>query len=454
MLRLGGPLIANNLAVSGMNLADTVMSGRFGARDLAAVAVGASLWFIALLFALGMLMAMSPIAAHSYGAGQNEVVGSRLRQGLWLSLLLAAMIVVVVALSRPFFNWIGIDPDIAPLAADYLHALAWGAPAITAYLALRFTSEGVGWTRPIMYIAMFGLVINVFANYVLMYGKLGFPAMGAVGCGYASAITMWIMCIALFAYMSKVRRYRLFELFSRFEWPSWIGMREIVVLGLPIGLATLAEVAMFNGAGLLVGTMGGIKVASHQIALNVAATMFMIPLAMHSATTIHAGHALGRGDWARGRHIGYIGIWLCGGVMLISAGFMLLFRHTIVGFYTEDIAVAQLAAALLLFAAIFQVSDGLQVGAAGALRGFKDTRIPGILNVFAYWVVGFPMAWYLGVSRDMGPQGVWIGLIIGLSVCAVFLNLRYWWISRDKFAPTENVLQRIPDAGHQISIPD
>ena len=437
LLRYGGPLVANNLAIAGMNLADTIMAGRFGMADLAAVAIGSSVWFMAFLLSLGLLMAMSPMTAVCFGAGKNRRVGVYFRQGIWLSQALAVIIVLIVIQAESFFLFIGIDPAVIPLSVDYLEAIVWGAPAISAYLAMRFTSEGVAWTRPIMYIAALGLVVNIIGNYVLMYGKFGLPALGAVGCGWASAITMWVMFFSLLFYMKIQPRYRPFELFRHFEWPDWARLKEILGLGGPIAVSVLAEAGMFHGAALLVGTMSAVMMASHQIAINVAATMFMVPLAMHSATTIHAGHANGRGDRSAARFIGFVGIGLCGAIMLISAILMLTFREQIIGLYTTDIEVGQVAVGLLFLAAIFQVSDGLQVGAAGALRGFRDTRIPGIINVFAYWVVGFPLAWYLGVVLDFGLTGIWTGLIIGLSVCAVLLNWRFWMISK----PANNIAQ-------------
>ena len=430
LLRYGGPLVANNLAIAGMNLADTIMAGRFGMVDLAAVAVGSSVWFVAFLLSLGLLMAMSPMTAVCFGAGKNREVGAYFRQGLWLSQAFVVIIVLIVMLAESFFFFIGIDAAVIPLSVDYLEAMVWGAPAISAYLALRFTSEGVAWTRPIMYIAALGLVVNIIGNYVLMYGKLGLPALGAVGCGWASAITMWIMFLSLLFYMKIHSHYKPFALFSHFEWPNWPRLKEILGLGGPIAVSVVAEASMFHGAALLVGTMGAVMMASHQIAINVAATMFMIPLAMHSATTIHAAHANGRGDRSAARFIGFVGIGLCATIMLMSAIIMLTFREQIIGLYTTDVAVGQVAVGLLFLAAIFQVSDGLQVGAAGALRGFRDTRIPGIMNIFAYWVVGFPLAWYLGVVLDFGLQGIWIGLIVGLSVCALLLNWRFWQISK------------------------
>jgi MATE family multidrug resistance protein len=413
-----------------MNFADTVMAGRLSARDLAAVAVGGSVWMVAFLFALGMLMALSPTVAHSYGAGKEKEVGAYLRQGLWLSLVMAIVILLLISQAGWFLRFIGIDADILPVSGGYLTAIVWGAPGITAYLALRFCSEGIGWTRPIMYMAAIGLVFNVIGNYVLMYGKLGFPAMGAVGCGWASAISMWLMFFSMLVYTYTQPVYRRFELLTKFDWPDRKMFYPLLALGTPIALSVVAEAGLFSAVALLMGTLGGSIVAAHQIAINYASMMFMIPLAMHSATTIHIGHALGRGDRELARYRGFVGIGLCTSVMVVSAIIMLLFKHNIVLFYTRDTMVYEIAVSLILMAAIFQVSDGLQVGAAGALRGFKDTKIPMFLNIFSYWVIGFPLAYYLGIVADRGPASVWVGLIVGLTVCAVLLGGRFLAISR------------------------
>jgi MATE family multidrug resistance protein len=417
IIRLAGPLVANNLALAGMNFADTVMAGRLGTGDLAAVAVGGSVWMMVFLLGLGTLMAVSPSVAHAYGAGRWEAVGRYLRQALWLSQALA-------------LGWIGIDPGVLPKTEGYLGAIGWGLPGVFAFLALRFMTEGVGWTRPIMYAAVTGLVVNVFGNWVLMWGNLGFPAMGAVGCGAASAIAMWSMLVVMLVYVVRHRRYRPFALWSRLEGPAPATQKELLALGIPIAGSVEAEAGLFGAVALLMGTLGAQQVAAHQIAINYAATMFMVPLAFHSATTIRVGQALGRGGPQDARRSGFAGIAICGLFMLLSAGVLLVFRDRIAAFYTTDPLVQPVAAALLGMAMIFQVSDGLQVGAAGALRGFKDTRIPFFINVASYWLIAFPMAWYAGIHARMGPQAVWLALIAGLSIAAVLLNLRFAALSR------------------------
>jgi multidrug resistance protein, MATE family len=434
ILRLAGPLVANNLALAGMNFADTVMAGRLGTTDLAAVAVGGSAWMIVFLCGLGVLMAVSPVVAHAYGAGRWEEAGVALRQALWLSQALALGAFVLLLGAGPLLYAIGIDPDVVPLTAGYLFAISFGLPGVFAFLAMRFMSEGVGWTRPIMYAAAVGLVVNVFGNWVLMYGNLGFPRLGAVGCGMASAIAMWSMFATMLWYVLRSGRYRRYALWSGFDAPRWPVQREILGLGLPIAASVEAEAGLFAGVALIMGTLGATQVAGHQIAINYAATMFMVPLAFHSATTIRVGQALGRGQPVHARLAGWAGIGLCGLFMTLSALVLLLFREHIAAFYTNDPELLPLATALLTMAMIFQVSDGLQVGAAGALRGFKDTRVPMLMNVASYWLLAFPLAWYAGVHARLGPQAVWVALIIGLTLTALLLNARFLRLSNRRVA--------------------
>jgi MATE family multidrug resistance protein len=378
---------------------------------------------------LGTLMALSPLCAHAYGAGANERVGLFTRQAFWLSQMLAVVMILPLLFVRPILTAIGIEPAILDKATGFIHAICFGVPAIMAYLALRFTSEGIGWTRPIMYTALVGLAGNIVGCYVFMYGKLGFPALGAVGTGVSNAVVMWLMFLVMLRYVSTHRVYRPFGLFSRFDRPDRARLREILGLGLPIAGSIVSEGGLFVVAALMMGTLGTTPVAAHQIAINYASLMFMVPLSLHSATTIHVGHALGRGHLPQGRVAGFVGIALCALFMTVSAVVILFFGDGIAALYTQDVAVRTLAGGLLLMAAIFQISDGLQVGAAGALRGFKDARVPMILCLLAYWGVGFPLAYGLGVARGLGPVYVWVGLIAGLTVSAVLLNVRYAVIS-------------------------
>lgn len=440
--RLGGPLLINNLAVVGMSFTDTVMAGQLGALDLAGLAIGAAWYNLFLFIGLGLFMAISPAVAHAYGADDTARVTGYLRQSWWLVLILSILLVLGMWQARWVLRVIGIAPDILPVAVGYAEAISWGLPGMFAFFSLRYASEGIGHTRPIMYIALAALVFNAFGNWVFMYGKLGMPQLGAIGCGVASAITMWLMLFAMLRYMRRQRLYRPYAFFKRIDRPDAHVLGELIRLGAPIAGSILAEGGLFVAAALLMGQMGAVTASAHQIALNYASFMFMIPMAISSATTIHVGHTIGRGESVHARRAGFTGIGLCCIVMAVSAFFMVLLNDQIAALYTRDVVVRDLAATLLLAAAVFQISDGLQVGAAGALRGFKDTAIPMALCWFSYWAVGFVLAYVMGVARGGGPIMVWVGLIAGLAVCSVLLLVRYTLITRSRVGAASHSLVR------------
>lgn len=431
LLRLAGPLIVNNLSIAGMQFADAVMAGRISARTLAGVAVGGSVWFFMFTIGLGLLMAIAPIAARHYGAGRPELIGSYTRQGVWLAMFFAVPVILMAHFGvPPLLAAIGVDEEFRGLTNDYVKAISWGAPGIFLFLALRFTTEGIGETRPIMYTSVFALLCNVFLNWVLMYGNLGFPAMGAKGCAIASAVTMWAIGIILAVYMLTHSRYEPLKLFTRIAPPRPEVIREVLVLGLPIAVMITAEAGLFNAVAVLMGTRGTAITAAHQIAINFATTTFMVPLALSSAITVRVGHELGAGNYVRARYAGGFGIGVCAVFMTCSAVFMLLFRDLVVKLYTDDPAVQSIAIGLLLMAAIFQIADGLQIGGAGALRGYKDTRIPMLVNTFAYWGVGFPLAYLAAVTYRLPPNYIWAGFIAGLGTAAILLGWRYAVVSK------------------------
>lgn len=429
ILRLGAPLIVNNLVMAGMWVTNTMAAGRVGPEPLAGVAVGASYYQFFWLMGLGVLMSLPPLVAHAYGSGRDEEVGHRFRQGLWLSQFLAVPLLLALVAVRPVLEWFGVDERTIPHAVVYVLTLCLGLPATLAYLVHRYTTEGVGWTRPVMYTAAVGLAVNVVGNLLFTLGHLGLPSLGAQGCALASVFAQWSMLAVMHLYQRRHRVYHRFRLFARFERPDPATLRSILALGLPIGGSVISEGGLFAVAGMLMGTLGTEIVAAHQIALTWGAVMFMVPLAFHSATTVHVGHKVGAGDPAAGRFAGWSGIVMCGLFMAASALVIVAANEQIPALFTTDPEVRKLAAGLLLFVALFHVPDGVQVGAAGALRGFKDAHIPMALNFVSYWMIGFPVAWWLGIREGQGPRGIWIGLIFGLFACAVLLSLRYRRIS-------------------------
>ncbi|MDX1625154.1 MAG: MATE family efflux transporter [Wenzhouxiangellaceae bacterium] len=429
-LLLAGPLVIGQLTSFGMNFVDTVMAGRLGAIDLGAIAIGSSVWAAGLLFALGVLMSVSPAVSQLDGAGRRRMAGELARQAIWIALGLS----VLLALGARNAGWVmdvlDVQPDVAALALGYLKAMSWGAPAMTVMLVLKFFAEGAGHTRPTMYIGLLGIACNVPLNYVLMFGKLGMPELGAVGCGWATAIVFWLQALVLALYIRHRTLFRDFRLFSHFGRPSRREIGALLRVGLPIGVMIFFEGSLFVSAALLIGTLGALPIAAHQVAINFASMAFMVPLGLAGAITVRVGNAIGRGEPRAARRAGLVGIGIAVPYALCSATVMTLFPDWIARIYTADREVIDLAARLIVLAAVLQVSDGMQVAAAGALRGLKDTRVPMLYSVLSYWAVGLALGAWLTFGREWGAPGMWTGMIAGLTVAAVLLCSRFWRTSK------------------------
>lgn len=428
-LRLAVPVVVGQWAAVAMNFVDTVMCGRFSAEALAAVAVGGSLWATVMLFLTGVVMALPPILAQARGAGRLDQCAEPGWQALWIGQIVALLGIGALLGAESLLRVVGVAPEIVPLAGDYLRAMVFGLPAFAAYQALRFFNEGFARTRPAMVFALTGLAANVVLNYALIFGTWGLPRLGVVGCGYATAVVFWLQMIGLGLYTLRTRHYRALELW-RVVGPRLSQMRELTVIGVPIGVAIFVEASLFSGVALLVGRLGAETVAGHQVAVNFAAVTFMVPLGIGMAATVRVGEGVGRGDFAGARRAGIVGIGMALAVQSVSAVVMATMPRWIARVYTTDPGVVEAASGLLLLAAIFQLPDGLQVSSAGALRGLKDTRVPMMLTLIAYWAIGLPLAWALGVRAELGAEGTWIGLIAGLAAAGALLCQRFLRLSR------------------------
>jgi len=425
-LQLGAPVIVGMVAGFGMNFVDTLMAGRIDAIALSAIAIGGAVWSIGLMFMIGCQMAVPAAVSQLDGAGQQKEAAAVTRQALWIAVGLSVLFFIGLHSAGPFLEWLQINPEVTPVAIDYMQALSWGAPGICIAITLRFFCEGSGNTKATLYMGVIGVLLNIPLNYILMFGKLGMPAMGAVGCGYATSIVIWVQALVLALYILKHSHFRPFGLFSSWDPVRWRVTGELLLVGLPIAGMLLMEGGMFIGASLLIGRLNEQLLAAHQIAINFAALMFMIPLGLASAITVRVGNAIGRKDFNGARTAGTIGLAVALGFQTLSAIIMLTVPALIVGLYTSDARVTVVAVELLFFAAIFQLSDGFQVCAAGGLRGLKDTRVPMIYSVIAYWAIGMVLGYYLTFTRGLGPKGMWIGMIAGLTVAAVLLGVRFW----------------------------
>lgn len=429
-LRLGFPLILAQLLQMSMNFVDTVMAGRISALDLAGVAVGSSLMVPLLVLGNGTVMAVNPIVAQNYGARRFDRIGSNARHALWISLLVAIPFFFILRNLYGLMGLIGVEEEIISIADRYLKAISWGIFPVMAYSALRYFNEGLSVTRPTMYIALVGTLANIPVNYVLMFGKLGLPRLGAPGAGYGSAIVYWLMFLLILLFTSRFHAWRRFRIFGAFRLPESEQLREMLSIGIPIGVGAAMEVTMFAVTSLMMATLGTVAVAGHQVAINFAGLTFMVPFGLSIAVTARVGVSAGRGRLEEVRQRGSAGILLSVLFMCLTAVFILLLPDLIASIYTNDPAVREMSVQLLTLAAIFQISDGLQVGAFGALRGLKDTRFPMFINMFAYGAVGLGLSWFLGLYKELGPRGLWTGLIVGLTIAGVVHTVRFWYKTR------------------------
>lgn len=426
-LKLALPLIAAQLAGVGMGTVDTIMAGRLGKEALAAVAAGANLSVVFFVFFMGLLMACSPIVAHRAGAGHADArVGAFTREALLLSVVIAVVwIIGAHIIADRVLLHIGLAPETAHVAAEFMRALSWSAFGFSAWFVLRFVAEGMGTTQPIFLSGVTGLLGNLILDWAFMYGKFGLPEMGAVGCGWATTISASLMALVLAVQYRFHAPLRQLEAFKPLMPRLGRNAREIVRLGFPIGLILLAEAGLFVLTAMWMARFGDSTMAAYQIALNFASVLFMIPLGIGLATTVRVGHAMGAGEKDRARYRGTVGMKLGLLNAASNASIMVLLSSLIAALYTDDAEIAGYATHFLWLAAAFQFVDGLQVTANGALRGIKDTRVPMLITVTAYWLVGMPVAHHLAFASNLAASGLWWGLTAGLAVAAMGLSLRF-----------------------------
>lgn len=429
LLQLGWPILVAQLAMVGMGVTDTIMAGQVSAADLAAVAVGFSIYVPLALSFTGILHATTARAAHAVGARDHHALTRTMQQSTWLSLGLAAIGVLLLLASPWLMQRMAVDATVFPIAADYTKGVALGLPGAMLFQLLRSFSEAHGRSKPVMVISVAAFLINIPLNYIYIHGLFGMPALGGAGCGYATGTVQWLNVFAL----AFVLRHQLRPLLHQFAAPHAAELKVLLALGLPIGGALFMEVSIFAVVALLIGHLGAETLAGHQIAINMTSMTFMVPASLAVALTVKVGQALGAAQPQRARRFALLGALTGIGFGALTALGMVMLNETVVAYYNDDLDVQKLAAHLLLFAACYQITDALQVTAAGSLRGYHDTRVTLLITFVAYWVIGLPIGYVLGLTDWLIPRigvaGFWVGFIAGLSSAAVLLNIRLYRIS-------------------------
>ena len=425
LLRLAIPIAAGQLAAFGVPFVDTVLAGHLGPKVLGAAAIGGSLYSLAFVAVMGVLMSLQPTISTLDGQNRRDLVGAYGRQAMLLGLFCGTLAgVALFALGPPALRLAGVAPVLRTGATSFLHAVSWALPSIGLFCAARGLSEGLSRTVPTMLVQFAGLFLLAPLGAVLMYGLLGVPALGVAGSGIATAIT-WAAEAALFlAILRSRRRYPGVDWRSGSWMPDLRILGALLRLGVPIASSFLLEVGMFSAAGLIVASLGPTNAAGNQVALSVVTITFTVPLAIATAATVRAGHAAGRGDGAGLRRVVALGFALVAGAEIVSASTLFLLPRHIARLYGSDARTVATAAAVLRWGAFFQVSDGVQCFANGVLRGLQDARVPMGVVLVCYWAVGVPLGAVLCLRGGGGAAGMWIGLLVGLTLAAALLSAR------------------------------
>ncbi|MGK5031439.1 MATE family efflux transporter [Janthinobacterium sp. DSP2-3-3] len=443
--KLAWPILIGQLATVGMGAADVAMTGHTNPEELAAVSLGAAIWSIVLVTVSGIMMAINTLVAHEIGAARHDRVPHIVRQSLWKALLVGLVACLLTNMAALVFDHLMLEPAVAAKAKLFVHIISCALPPFAAYRALYGYSTSINQTKPVMVIALAALGLNILVNYLLIYGHWGMPKMGGVGCAVATTCCVWMMLLAMLAWIRIAPAYRATYPFTHWEWPQPSSIGPMLRLGLPIGVTYFAEVSAFGVISLLVARFGVIQVSAHQIALNFSSVVFMVPLTFGIALVTRVGHAVGEANLRRARFISWVGVAMSLTAAIVSATVITVFRHQIAQAYTSDPQVQALCAQLLLFAALFQLSDATQVATSCAIRGYKVTRQPMLIQLLAFWGFSLPIGYVLGLApqgfiwspaEPMAAAGFWIGLVTGLTVAAVLLT---WYLNRLS-------LQRLRDA--------
>ncbi|RRS08279.1 MATE family efflux transporter [Pseudoalteromonas sp. J010] len=425
LLQLATPVFLAQVTLVLMTVVDTMMAGQVSAEDLAALSIATGVWNPLIFSLQGILLALTSIVAHCHGANDQAGIKQFFQQSMYLSLGLFSIGILIANYTPVVFSNIGASDNVQGLAQGYIDFVKWGLLGFLIFTVYRNVTEGVGQTKPAFYISVVGLGINIIANYIFIYGKFGAPALGSAGCGLATTIVLWSMAIVQWLYSLKSKHIPGKALITGFSKPNLSVMKYIAALGFPIALATFFEVTLFACIPLFIADLGSIAVSGHQIAASVTTMLFMMPLSLSMAIAIRIGNLTGQGATANLRVAIKTAFTLAILIALFVAVVTYISRDSIVWLYTKNEEVAALATSIMVLACLYQLPDALQVSANGVLRGLKYTKPISWVTFISYWLIGFSLGYILAktdwITTAMGPQGFWIGIIIGLSTAAVLL---------------------------------
>ena len=428
---LSWPILVGQLANVGMSVVDVAMAGHVSAQDLAGISLGVSVWNIVIITLMGVLMSVNPTVAHHVGAQELHAIPRVVRQALWKGLLLGVLAGAILQSSALIFDAMDLEPYTREVARGFVQICSFGLPAFACYRVLYGYSASINQTKPMMVVALAALLLNVLINWLLVFGHGGFAPQGGLGCAWSTLLCVWFNLGGLLLWIRLSPAHRATYPLARFEWPHWATVRTLLYLGLPIGMTYFAETSAFALIALLVARFGSTQIAAHQIALNFASLVFMVPLSLSVGVLTRVGQSLGAGDPIAARYRAWTGLGAGLSFAVVSALCIGLFDRQIAQFYTQDPQVIAAAVPLLFLAAVFQLSDAAQVVLSGAIRGYKVTRPPMALHLTAFWGFSLPLGYVLGIAPDWAPwrpeqpmqaTGFWLALVLGLTIAGMGLT--------------------------------
>ncbi|AWB65219.1 MATE family efflux transporter [Saccharobesus litoralis] len=429
IIQLAWPIVITQLALSGMVTIDTIMAARYSSVDMAAVGTSLGLWYPISLFALGVLAGLGPIFSRDYGARNKRTGNSHFSNALVITTGLVAFTALLMLFKTPLLAPLAFDPAMLTIMHDYLFYLTLGLPGFCFFILYRVLNESMGNTRLLMWLQLAALALNIPLNWMFIFGEFGAPELGGAGAGISTTLLNYLLFFVIWYISNKHANCRPYIKRASIKFVTVKKLQELLKLGLPVGVTMFLEVALFGAVALAIGRYGPEAAAAHQVAINFASMMWMIPLSLSIATSVVIGQSMGAKSPLQAIQATKAGVYIAVCFAAVTATITIVGRHYVSLIYTQDVAVVEIATALLIWAAIFQLSDATQCVTLGSLRGFKDTQKPMWFTIFSYWVIGFPAGWIFAETtwfwhEPLGLHGYWIGLLTSLSCAAILLSLR------------------------------
>ncbi|SFB03152.1 MATE family efflux transporter [Algoriphagus aquimarinus] len=431
---LAFPVVLSQLGQVLVGVADSMMVGRMGAVPLAAASLGNSIFFVILMFGMGISMGITPLVSVAEGKGKFKRIGHLFQHGLWINIATAVLLTVVVVGLSQGLHFLNQPEEVVILTIPYLYIITASLLPFMIFQSFKQLAEGISQTKQAMYVTIFCNVVNVFLNWVLIYGNLGAPEMGLNGAGIATLISRVLMPIMMGLYVMRSKRYDVFNLQLGLGKLRFLLLNRILKIGVPTGFQYIFEVSAFSAAAIMMGWIGVNALAAHQIAINLASVSYMMVSGLSTAGMIRVSNQIGRNNFKTMREAGMMVFGMALVFMAITGLIFILMRSYLPTLYIDNNEVVAMSASLLIIAGLFQLSDGIQVAGLGVLRGMEDVQFPTVITLVAYWVIGLPLGYFLAFELGMAEKGIWYGLLIGLSITAVVLFYRFHKLSNRMIA--------------------